>query len=92
MTSAPEGDTERRHRAVRRVHDLGGDPPAMQRVAAEMGLDPDTVRRWVRDDDGAADATGEPTAGDGLSEEQRRGYEVFKRDVFGPRCGSDGCT
>lgn len=85
MVTAPEGNDERRHRAVRRAHDLGGDPPAMKRVAAEMGLDPETVRRWVRDDTGVAGA------GDGLSDEQRRGYEAFKREVFGSRCGRDGC-
>lgn len=91
MTTAPQGDAERRHRAVRRVYDLGGDPPAMERVAAEMGLAVDTVRRWVHDDDGTAGAVGEPVAGDDLTEEQRRGFEAFKRDVFGRRCGSDGC-
>lgn len=91
MTTAPEGNAERRHRVVRRVHDLGGDPPAMERVATEMGLDTETVRQWVRDDDGTAGAAGEPIAGDDLTEEQRRGVEAFKREVFGPRCGSDGC-
>lgn len=92
MTTAPEGDAERRHRAVRRVHDLGGDPSAMERVAGEMRLDVATVRAWVDDDDGAAGAAGEPTVrGEELSDQQRRRFEAFKREVFGPRCGSDGC-
>lgn len=93
MTTAPEGDAERRHRAVRRVHDLGGDPSAMERVAGEMRLDVATVRRWVGDDDGAAGAAGEPGAhGEELSHEQRRRFEALTREVFGPRCGSDGCA
>ncbi len=34
---------------------------------------------------------GDPVPGPRLSEEERRRYEAFKAEVFGSRCGSQGC-
>lgn len=33
----------------------------------------------------------EPAPGRRLGEEERRRYEAFKAEVFGSRCGSQGC-
>lgn len=47
--------------------------------------------RGAESDDEPEAGRADPAPGGQLSEEERRRYEALKAEIFGPRCGSDGC-